>query len=54
MRGVLSEKRFGYLLEVVERMRQQRIEPIRGMPFKLDGKIRHISGSLREWITILP
>ena len=33
-RGVLSEERFSYLLEVVERMGQQRVEPIRGYAFQ--------------------
>jgi len=39
-RGVLSEKCFGYLLKVVERAGQQRVEPIRCHSFQTGGKDR--------------
>ena len=47
-RGILSEKRFAYLLKVAERVRRQRVEPIRCRTFRLEGKVMHKSGSLRE------
>ena len=37
-RDVLSEEHFGYLLKVVERMRRQRVEPIRGHTFQAGRK----------------
>ena len=37
-RGVLSEKCFGYLLEVVERMKRQRVEPIQDHAFQVGRK----------------
>ena len=52
-RGILSEEHISYLLKIVERMWGKRIELIRGTPFRLDGKVRHNNGSLREWTTIL-
>ena len=43
--GILSEERLGYLLEIVERARQQRVEPIRRHTFQTGGK-----GDAQEWI----
>jgi len=37
-RSVLSEERFSYLLEVVEGMWRQRVEPIRGHAFQAGRK----------------
>jgi len=36
--GVLSEKRLGYLLKIMERVRRQRVEPIRCYYFQTGGK----------------
>ena len=44
--GVLGEKCLGHFLEVAERMWWQGVELIRSPPFRLDGKVRHISRSL--------
>ena len=41
-RGVLSEEHFGYLVEVMERVRRQGVEPPEVAPFRLEGKVRHI------------
>ena len=51
-RGVLSEEYFGYLFEVVGSVAAGSRTNSRPCCFKLDGKVRHKSGSLRDWTTI--
>ena len=50
---VLDEKCLSYLLEVMGRMRWKIVKSILGHAFQADEKIRHKSGSLQEWTTIL-
>jgi len=43
--GVLSEERLGYRLEIMERARRQRVEPIRCHTFQTEGK-----SDAQEWV----
>jgi len=43
--GVLSKKRLGYLLEIVQRAKRQRVEPIRCHTFQAVGKC-----DAQEWV----
>ena len=45
MKGVLSDKHFGYLLEVAERAGRQRVKPIQCHTFQTGGK-----NDAQEWI----
>jgi len=46
-RGVQNEKRLSYLLEIVERVRQQGVEPIQCHTFQTGGK-----GDAQEWVIV--
>ena len=45
-RGVLSEKYFSYLLEIMKEMWQKRVEAIRGHAFQMD---RNVSGLVSKY-----
>ena len=46
--GVPSKERLGYFLEIMERARQQGVEQSNDVSFRLEGKVMHKGGSLRE------